>query len=68
MAFFLLSPGPVLLTLLFIAATTYTEYLSSPKYPLYKIYQEICPMLFPFIPMEWPAEHAIQTEDKKKTE
>lgn len=41
--------GPLLLTLLFIGSTIFTESISASKYPAYKVYQkEVPPILFKF--------------------
>ncbi|KAI8926003.1 hypothetical protein BC831DRAFT_458671 [Entophlyctis helioformis] len=43
-------PGTVLLTLLFLGSTAFTEYISAQKYPLYAVYKTTTSMLVPWIP------------------
>lgn len=42
--------GPVLLTVLFIGSTIFTESISAAKYPAYRIYQRSTSMLVPWFP------------------
>jgi len=42
--------GTILLTLLFQGSTPFTEYISSQKYPLYKVYQQTTSRLIPWFP------------------
>jgi len=43
--------GPILLTMLFQGSTQFTEYITSQKYPLYKVYQETTSRFTPW----WPS-------------
>ncbi|KAJ1565246.1 hypothetical protein HK405_012824 [Cladochytrium tenue] len=53
--------GAVLLTTLFFGSTAFTEYITSAKYPLYKLYQKHTPALVPFFP-DVPFEEIVRKE------
>lgn len=48
--------GPVLLTLLFLGSSRFTEQISKSKYPEYAEYQRTTSMLIPLPPSQAPAE------------
>ncbi|KAG0346819.1 hypothetical protein BG004_000740, partial [Podila humilis] len=52
--------GPVMLTLLFQGSTTFTEYLTSQKYPAYKLYKKTTSRLIPL-----PAGTPLDELEKK---
>ncbi|KAI8817367.1 uncharacterized protein EV422DRAFT_221877 [Fimicolochytrium jonesii] len=55
--------GAVQLTLLFQGSTTFTEYITARKYPLYKLYQRSTSRLIPL----WPGNlAALETADAGK--
>ncbi|ORY52476.1 Cullin-domain-containing protein, partial [Rhizoclosmatium globosum] len=56
--------GFFLLTLLFTGIAPFTEWITLPKYPLYRLYQKRVSILVPWIPLKTP----ITLEDKSELE
>jgi len=50
MGYFWTFVGPVMLTLLFIGSTIFTEGITKPKYPEYEQYQELTSAIIPWFP------------------
>lgn len=60
--------GPVLLTLLFIGSTRFTESISASKYPAYAQYQARVSALVPWFPRRESSDAASRTPDASRTD